>query len=258
MKRFSYNGVEISFSNDDGVMVNATEMARVFNKNPWKWLELHSTKAYIKALSENRSLAECQLVKSIRGGNDPELRGNWFHEDLAIEFARWLSPDFSIWCNDRIKELMQHGATAVNPEDLLDPDYVISVMKALKHERAIKAQLQEQNELQARELKHSAPKVEYYEKVLDSKKLTATTVVAFDLGMSAIALNKLLKHRGIIRKVNGTWVLNAKYAGSGLAKTKTFPYTNSEGETITAKHLYWTEAGVEFIHKITNDKQVSV
>lgn len=28
------------------------------------------------------------------------------HEDVAIEFARWLSPLFSIWCNDRIKELI--------------------------------------------------------------------------------------------------------------------------------------------------------
>lgn len=255
MKRFSYNGVEISFSNDNGVMINATEMARVFNKTPKDYLRTQSAKELLDAVSSRQKCLLTDLVNVINGGNS---NGTWMHETIALDFAQWLSVDFRLWCNDRIKELMQHGATAVNPEDLLDPDYVISVMKALKHERALKAQLQEQNKLQAEELKHSAPKVEYYEKVLDSRKLTATTVVAFDLGMSAIALNKLLKHRGIIRKVNGTWVLNAKYAGRGLAKTKTFPYTNSEGETITVKHLYWTEAGVEFIHKITNDKQVAV
>lgn len=28
------------------------------------------------------------------------------HEDVALEFARWLSPRFAIWCNDRVKELI--------------------------------------------------------------------------------------------------------------------------------------------------------
>lgn len=31
------------------------------------------------------------------------------HEDVALEFARWLSPQFAIWCNDRIKELFKEG-----------------------------------------------------------------------------------------------------------------------------------------------------
>lgn len=31
------------------------------------------------------------------------------YESTAIEFARWLSPKFAIWCNDRIKELMTKG-----------------------------------------------------------------------------------------------------------------------------------------------------
>lgn len=33
------------------------------------------------------------------------------HEDVALEFARWLSPAFAIWCNDRIKELLKNGST---------------------------------------------------------------------------------------------------------------------------------------------------
>ena len=35
------------------------------------------------------------------------------HEDVAIEFARWLSPAFSIWCNDKIKELLTTGKTEI-------------------------------------------------------------------------------------------------------------------------------------------------
>lgn len=34
------------------------------------------------------------------------------HEDVALEFARWLSPAFAIWCNDRIKELLLTGTVS--------------------------------------------------------------------------------------------------------------------------------------------------
>lgn len=34
------------------------------------------------------------------------------HEDVALEFARWLSPAFAIWCNDRIKELLMKGTVS--------------------------------------------------------------------------------------------------------------------------------------------------
>lgn len=177
---FNYMGNKITFLNGESViMINATEMAKPFNKSPWKWLELPSTKEYIRALSENRSLAENQLVTSVRGGNKPEARGNWFHEDLALEFARWLSPAFAIWCNDRIKELLRHGATALNPESLLDPDYVIKVMTALKKERAEK-------ELAQSQVREMAPKA-----------LFADAVSASSHSCLIGELAKLLKQNGI-------------------------------------------------------------
>ena len=85
LEKFNYNGNEITFQLGNGdTMVNATEMAKPFGKNVWKWLELPSTKKYIGALSENRSLAENELITSVKGGNKPELRGNWLHEDVAL------------------------------------------------------------------------------------------------------------------------------------------------------------------------------
>ena len=39
------------------------------------------------------------------------------HEDVAMEFARWLSPEFAIWCNDRIKELLLTGTVSINRDD---------------------------------------------------------------------------------------------------------------------------------------------
>lgn len=149
-KVFEYNGCPVTFCSGDNVMINATEMAKPFGKFPWKWLELPSTKEYIKALSENRSLAYNQLVISVKGGNDVLKRGNWFHEDVAIEFARWLSPQFAIWCNDRIKELLKYGMTATDAtiENLLsDPDFAIRAFQQIKEERQKRIEAEEANKL---------------------------------------------------------------------------------------------------------------
>ena len=71
------------------------------------------------------------------------------HEDVALEFARWLSPAFSIWCNDRIKELLTVGMTAT-PQTLEDmvnnPDLIISLATQLKKEREEKENLRLENE----------------------------------------------------------------------------------------------------------------
>lgn len=151
METFKYNGENITFQlGKCDVMVNATAMAKPFGKSPWKWLELPSTKEFIKALCEYRSLAENQLFTSVRGGMNPGARGNWFHEDLALEFAMWLNPAFAIWCNDRILELLKHGATALNPDVLLDLDHLIRLATQLKNERAEKESLQARTALQAR------------------------------------------------------------------------------------------------------------
>lgn len=40
-------------------------------------------------------------------------------EDLALDFAQWLSVDFRLWCLDRIKELLTTGKCVI--PDFNDP-----------------------------------------------------------------------------------------------------------------------------------------
>lgn len=108
---FSYNGSMITFSfSEKCVMVNATKMSKPFGKVPAKWLELPSTKEFIATLSNIRKSDISQLVIT-KQGSGVSGGGTWMHKDVAIEFARWLSPIFSIWCNDRIMELLTKGRT---------------------------------------------------------------------------------------------------------------------------------------------------
>lgn len=105
-------------------------------------------------------------------------------------------------------------------------------------------------ELQQAVIRQAAPKVEYYEEVLQSASSHLTNTIAKELGMSANTLNKRLDVAGIQYKQAGTWVLKAKYQNKGLSKSRTYTYTDNHGKTQTAIQTVWTETGREFIHKV--------
>ncbi len=70
------------------------------------------TKRFLKALSKktgtpiypkarNRAFG---LIQSVRGGNNPFLRGIWFHPRVAIHAAQWLSVEFEVWVTEIIDD----------------------------------------------------------------------------------------------------------------------------------------------------------
>lgn len=189
---FQYNGSPITFQKGDSVMVNATEMAKPFGKRCNDFLSSKSTKELIVSLSAKTGISATGLVSVNQGGNN---QGTWLHEDLALIFAQWLSPDFYLWCNDRIKELLQYGMTATQPtlEQMINnPDLVISLATQLKNEREEKQRLQAQAEqqqtiieLQEKEIKQAAPKVNYYDNHLLSTNALTTTQIAKEIGLTA-------------------------------------------------------------------------
>tara|TARA_R110002051_G_scaffold318245_1_gene400382 strand:+ start:17368 stop:18069 length:702 start_codon:yes stop_codon:yes gene_type:complete len=103
--------------------------------------------------------------------------------------------------------------------------------------------------LQQNVIKQSAPKVEYFDEVLQSKSTYTTNQIAKELGMSAIGLNRFLKDNRIQYKQNETWVLYSKYQNKGFTKTKTHTYYNSQNEKCTSMQTVWTETGRLFIHE---------
>jgi len=117
IKIFKYNDEEVVFGLKDGrVMIDATSMGRQFgeSKAPKFWLQNQRTGEFLNELTKVRNLTLTDLVVVTQGGNNP---GTWMDEDVFLEHARWLSPAFAIWCNDRIKELFRHWVKAMNPDD---------------------------------------------------------------------------------------------------------------------------------------------
>ena len=278
-KTFIYEGSPVTFQIGEATMVNATEMAKPFGKQPTDWLKTNQAKEFIKAFTELKIFSSADLVRVIKGGNDKNAQGTWLHEDVALEFARWLSPQFAIWCNDRIKELMKYGVTAT-PQTidsvLADPDNAIRLLTALKEERkALKAanrqiavlevqrdtyhsenrRLLKLKDRQDEIMREQAPLVEYAQNVLDSYDTFTSTQIAKELGMSAQALHKLLNDAGVMFKHGSQWFLYAKYQAKGFVKTREHTYQRKDGRTGLFLTTVWTEAGRMFVRRVVQLKR---
>lgn len=191
---FKYMDREISFKKEDGsVMVNATEMARPFDKTPKDWLRTDQSDRLITALASRQKCHLTDLVKVINGGIN---NGTWMHEDVALLFAQWLSPDFYLWCNDRIKELMRVGMTAM-PQTveamLANPDLIIGLATQLKEER-------QRSEALAQDVVQLGARTLEQEKALEAaapKVLFADAVTTSQNSILIRELAKLISQNGI-------------------------------------------------------------
>ncbi|MBR6648931.1 MAG: phage antirepressor KilAC domain-containing protein [Bacteroidaceae bacterium] len=244
---FQYNGSPVTFQKGDSVMVNATEMAKAFDKRPIIWLQSKSTEEFLNELSKVRNLTLADLVQVTRGGDNP---GTWMHEDVALEFARWLSPAFSIWCNDHIKELLTTGVTTAGDDDAAIAHAMEILNRRLEQAKAEKLMLEAKAQEQERVIKEQAPKVEYHDAVLTSTITYTVTQIAKEFGCGAETLNRKLRERGVQYKQSGQWLLYAKYQDKGYTKTITRQYTGATGQTHTSQLTVWTEAGRRFIHSL--------
>lgn len=253
---FYYEGKEVAFQFGNGdVMINATQMAKAFGKRTNDFVRLSQTEDFIYALSTRYGISRNGIVNVVQGGIS---QGTWMHQKLALKFAAWLSPEFELWVYDRIEEVMRHGFTATDnvlEKMIANPDLLIGLATELKRERQEKARLELVTEQQTIELQKQAPKVQYFDEVLTSESTYTTTLIAKELGMSAMELNRRLSNLNIQYKQHGTWVLYSKYQDKGYTKTSTFTYTDTAGQTSTRMQTEWTERGRMFVHDLIKEKQ---
>lgn len=246
---YNYNGNNITFQLGNGdVMVNATEMAKAFGKMPKDYLRTQSAQELINALSVRLKCLTADLVKVVQGG---DIQGTWLHEDIALDFAQWLSVDFKLWCNDRIKELIKTGVTTISDEDEAIYNAMNILQKRLEASKQKVQMLESKVELQETEIKYLTPKAQYTDEVLQSTSTFTTTQIAKDLGMSAQALNQKLKERKIQFFQSGQWFLTHTYQDKGYTDMRITPYFDTKtGEPKTSQSMVWTEKGRQFIHSL--------
>lgn len=146
---------------------------------------------------------------------------------------------FEAWVFDEVlPSIRRHGLYAI--DEILDNDDLLEqALTRLRAER-VKRLTAEQALLEA------APKVSYYDIVLQSPTLMPITAIAKDYGLSAKKLNRLLADEHIQFKQSGIWYLYAEYAKCGYTQSKT--HLLESGTTVM--HTYWTQKGRLFIYDL--------
>lgn len=250
-----YDDTPINFAKGRDVMVNATDMAKPFGKVPKDWLRTQQSKDFINSLAAVRQMCPTDLLKMKQGGNDHAAQGTWMREDVALEFARWLSPEFAIWCNDRIKELLTMGMTATPPtlEQMInDPELVIGLATKLKKQR-------EENDQLINKIEADAPRVLFSKAVESSKRSCLVSELAKILKQNGVEIgqNRLfewLRSNGYLcQKGAQRNQPTQKSMEMGLFEIKQTTITKPDGSTLVSTTTKVTGKGqIYFVNKFLN------
>lgn len=164
----------------------------------------------------------------------------------AKNFKRWVT-------HEVLPSIRKHGAYMTEKtleEAILNPDYLVKIVTALKEEtdkrKAIEAKSQAQEQIIA-ELK---PKADYTDRILQNKGLVTITQIAKDYGMSGYKMNKLLYELGVQYKSGGgQWLLYSRHQAKGYTHSHTVDITRSDGTHDIKMETKWTQKGRLFLYE---------
>lgn len=189
------------------------------------------------------------VIQKMKYGKEGEVYRLTMKSKLpdAEKFQDWV-------CDEVLPSIRKTGGYMVakeedTPESIMARALLIAQL-TLDRKQAMIDQLHESNQLQAKELKQAAPKVEYYDTALSGQGTYSATDIAKDLGMSAKTLNKKLHALEIQYRQNDTWYLYAKYQDKGYTRIIPNYIIDKNGETVNHPSMRWTETGRSFIMEL--------
>lgn len=154
-KIFSYNGNNVTMRVRNGIVyVNLTEVAKSFpNKNLSHIINSQEIKEYCRALSEIQNCISADFLIVSKGG-DVSKQGTWAHQKVALRVAQKLSPEFSVWVDTKIEELLTTGSAIVELSRKQLAQMVIEVEEE-------KERLALENEKQQKQIEKLQPKADF-------------------------------------------------------------------------------------------------
>lgn len=104
-----FNGIVI---HDKSEKLSLTDMWKAAGgdlaRQPSEWLRSSDAKRFIEFLSDTQNLGNSQVIKIQRGKGG----GTWAHWQIALAYAKYLSPEFHMWCNQVVRAHMEGRAAA--------------------------------------------------------------------------------------------------------------------------------------------------
>lgn len=108
LEKFAFEGQEVDFipGANNNVMVNATQMAKIFGKEVTHFLQNESTIRFIKSClnTKNSEFLNIKSESDLYFGK--QKSGTFMHRILALKFAAWLNPDFEVWVYFTIEHIL--------------------------------------------------------------------------------------------------------------------------------------------------------
>lgn len=104
----------------ENIFFNATQIAKQFGRLPADYLRLDATKEYISAVSSQYGISHSELISVTNGG---KYKGTWLHQKLAIDFARWCSPEFAVQLDAWIISKLQNEKQRKHERELARLEY---------------------------------------------------------------------------------------------------------------------------------------
>lgn len=117
--------------------------------------------------------------------------------------------------------------------------------------------LTNEKKLLEEQVKTLQAKADSYDKIINSKSLFSTSVIAKSFGWSAIKLNKYLEEKKVQYFKSGIWMLYQKYASRGYTGEQFYSYyEDNKGNKHSRAHTYWTMKGYEFITNLLKEDKL--
>lgn len=103
---FEENEITFNLSKDNGMMINATEMAKIYGKQVNEFMTNERTVLFIKECLNNGNSRYININSETDLYRTNQKSGTFMHRILALKFAAWLSPVFELWVFSTIERLL--------------------------------------------------------------------------------------------------------------------------------------------------------
>jgi len=240
---------KFNYSFSELLSIQTAEKINFLAKDVVEWIEHSNITEMVRSVDDDEKLSSV-ILSAGQNRVFTMLTENGLYEVL-MQSRKPIAKQFKKGVKEILHSIRKHGGYIAALQDDT-PELIMAralqVAQQTIENHALKLKMAEGT------IKEQAPKVEYYDKCLESKGYLTVNMIAADFGISHQKLNKLLCEWGVQYRQTECYFLHSEYRGMGYTVHRPHPYLNSRGETVTRQHMYWTERGKKFIVELYNRK----
>ena len=248
-----FGDIRVAEFKDGQILFCLSDLAKALGyANPAKAVIDHCKKGV--TILETPSVKGLQPTKFGKEGNIYRLTLSSKLPD-AEKFQDWV-------CDDLLPTIRRTGSYSLNQPNRIptNKELALMVIKAEEEKERLMLENKEQQEIIAQknaQIEVLDEKSKYVDYVLRSPNTIKMSIIAQDYGMSAKAMNSLLRDYGIQYSQGGVWLLKAKYKQCGYVHGNPFQVEHKNSNIVEVKeHTVWTQKGRLFIYNFLKEKGV--